>query len=58
MKHRIIIQTTKQNQTHMDRLVHQGKTIDREGRELEPELRISPVGAREEAGCLLISSCP
>jgi hypothetical protein len=33
----------------VDRLVHQLQTIDREG-ELEPELRISPVGAREEAG--------
>jgi hypothetical protein len=40
MKHRTtIIQTTKQKQTkidrHMDNLVHQGQTIDREGRELD-----------------------
>jgi hypothetical protein len=41
----------------MDILVHQGQTIDREGKELEPELRLSPGRAREEAGCLLIFSC-
>lgn len=56
----------------MDRLVHQGQTIDRGKRtrcptkgtqisylrDQEPELSIPPVGAREEAGCLPTSSCP
>lgn len=55
----------------MDRLAHQGLTIEREDYQIMPHQRnpdillkgprtrtIPPVGAREKAGCLPTSSCP